>query len=183
MYIDLNIMLCSNMLIAFSVLPFYWNRRRCFCMYWGNNLTSCFSPPVCENHSTLAWSERGTHSSNVLLLSTAYTSLSSALCHCSSVHKHTEGSEATNKGKGLLWPFINQTTTHLTTNQKYSLHDNVLCRSSKMLLHIHAHRHHIFSLHTRTINLQPIAQLDSVAMANILPPESSAEMGDREAKE
>lgn len=38
------------------------------------------------------------------------------------------------------------------------------------------------SFHTLTINLQPIAQLDGVAMANILPPESSAEMGAREAE-
>lgn len=35
---------------------------------------------------------------------------------------------------------------------------------------------------TLTINLQPIAQLDGVAMANILPSESSAVIGAREAE-
>lgn len=64
-----------------------------YCMYQCSKPTSCFSPSFCKNQSTLAWSERGTHSSKVLLLSTPYTSLSSALCHCSSMHKHIKDSE------------------------------------------------------------------------------------------
>lgn len=47
---------------------------------------------------------------------------------------------------------------------------------------MHAHTARTKSFYTLTINLQPIAQLDSVAMANILPPESSAEIGAREAE-
>lgn len=48
--------------------------------------------------------------------------------------------------------------------------------------HARAHAHITQSFYTLTINLQPVAQLDCVAMANILPPESSAEMGAREAQ-
>lgn len=41
---------------------------------------------------------------------------------------------------------------------------------------------HTESFYTLTINLQPIAQLDGVAMANILSPESSAKIEAREAE-
>lgn len=41
-------------------------------------------------------------------------------------------------------------------------------------MHTHTNMHIPQFFYTLTINLQPIAQLDSVAMAHILPPESSA---------
>lgn len=44
------------------------------------------------------------------------------------------------------------------------------------------HTHIPQSFYTLTINLQSVAQLDGVAMANILPPESSAKKGESEAK-
>lgn len=49
-------------------------------------------------------------------------------------------------------------------------------------VHIHTHAPITRSIYTLTVNLQPVAQLDSVAMANILPPESSAKTGAREVK-
>lgn len=49
-------------------------------------------------------------------------------------------------------------------------------------MHIHTHAPITRSIYTLTVNLQPVAQLDSVAMANILPPESSAKTGAREVK-
>lgn len=58
----------------------------------------------------------------------------------------------------------------------------VLQYSKYTSVSMHTQSTHAQSFYTLTINLQPIAQLDGVAMANILPPESSAEIGAREAE-
>lgn len=70
--------------------------------------------------------------------------------------------------------------------QNNSLADTLCCVVLQCTIYksmpMHTHSTHAQSFYTLTINLQPIAQLDSVAMANILPPESSAEIGAREAE-